>query len=161
MGNFTPNRTVWSELVRAGFPISLINIRSIGTNRIKVESCGGDPANLLLDNKAQLGTSIGRIFIPNMLLYKTAIIKDVDVTLYEEGVLNNIISIYPLVSVKRLSKKVISSNDNSSSRIPIPDVIIKFRSQWLPSQLRYILCYSLCRDSIYLQGDTMPGVPAL
>lgn len=83
---------------------NIIEIKSIGKNRIKVQLKNTKDANSLINNtlldKEQL-----RAYIPNHLLQKKAVVKGVDTRFDVEYLKENIYSSSPILEIKRTHKK--------------------------------------------------------
>lgn len=104
-------------------------ISKISNNRFKIILASPASANKLLAQpyweKLELGA-----YIPNFVLFRQGVIRDVDESLSEEEILENVQTIVPIVKVKRIKVKI------EGNLTPIRTVILTFRGQYLPNEIK-------------------------
>lgn len=71
-------------------------------------------------------------FIPNFLVYRQGIIRDVDYSLSDEEIMTYIDSCYKVTNARRIFKK------GQDKRVPTPLVVLTFRSQSLPVDIKIL-----------------------
>lgn len=114
----------------------ITGIKKIGRNRFKIEMTDYNNANQLISQKFWSNNNLV-CYIPNFCLFRQGIVRNVDCSLSEKDILENIISAQKVTSIKRIASK------RSGQIKPMPLVIITFRGQTLPNDI-YLLgvhCY--------------------
>lgn len=111
---------------------NIINIEKSGLNRVKVYVRGIKDANLLVQNE-NLAKENLRAFIPNHLLFRKAVIRNVDTYFDDDYLTKNIESPYNILEVKRLKRKVMS--DGNASYVDTQSVVISFEGNILPKSV--------------------------
>lgn len=142
----------------SNFYSRIVLIKSIGFNRVKIViNSSFDEANELL--KSGIWSSNNLIcFIPGFFLFKKGVVRNVDSTLSEGEIVEFAESDCEIIEARRIFKfKELS--DKSRIRVPTPVIIISFRGQVLPCdvkilgvrcrveqyQQRIVQCYSCLR----------------
>lgn len=111
---------------------NITNIERVGINRIKVWMRTLLDANKLVENKKLKEENL-IAYIPNNLLTRKAIVKQVDTIFNEEYLFNNIICNGTLLEVKRLKRKVLI--DGEPVLIPKQMILLTFEGNILPSHI--------------------------
>ncbi|XP_026471499.1 uncharacterized protein LOC113375767 [Ctenocephalides felis] len=110
------------------FTNSILDIKAIGRNRIKITVNDYTIANYLINNDIFIENNL-KTFIPTHLLIRKGVIYDVDSDLTEEEIITNLYSEVPILEVKRIHKKI--DNERKSTRV----CIVTFRRQKLPEKV--------------------------
>lgn len=119
------------------------NIKKIGRNRIKIEMLTYDCANVLLKSPYWAQNNL-LCYIPNFNIFRQGVIRDVECSLTEEEIKEDIISDCQVTQVRRIFKK-----DKDSIKKPTPVIIVTFRGQTLPSVVK--LLGVICHVERYIQ----------
>lgn len=106
------------------------NIYTAGRNKIKIIISNYKTANYILDDVNFLNTNSVRAYIPESLVYRKGVIKNVDSGLSVEEITDVMKTSINVVNVKRIIRKVI--NNNEESFINTETLILTFRGQNLP-----------------------------
>lgn len=116
------------KLSKAGV-VDFLEFSSVSPNRVKVSMKTPSSANKLVNNKllADLGL---RAYIPNFLVQKQGVVRDVDVTLSEELIREFIVSPVPVLEVRRMKKKL----DNGTLKA-LPLIVVTFAGINLPTHI--------------------------
>lgn len=112
-------------------------IKNIGRNRVKLTiNCTFEEANSLIEQDIW-GLNKLSCFIPSFLLVKQGVIRDVDTSLTKEEIIRYAQSQYEIVDAVRINK-LKQGEGKGEIRVPTPVVIISFRSQRLPYDVRIL-----------------------
>lgn len=123
----------------------LIDIRKVGRNRIKVQLNNSDLANNIL-NSDVLKTNSLRAYIPETVLYRKAVIRNVDPDLTTDEIKQVIITPIPIKEMRRITRRV--ENNGVISSLNTQTIIINFRGQNLPD---FVSIYGArCRVNPYV-----------
>lgn len=109
----------------------IVNISANGKNRLKIELKSAAAANILIQSSVFASNDL-EAYIPGFLIHRLGIIRDVDVSLSEEELERETCCPYPVIKVKRFTKR---SNATDRELTPIPVCLFTFRSQVLPSHV--------------------------
>lgn len=126
-----------------GFYKNILNIKKIGRNRVKVSVTSAECANALLSASFWSENKL-LCYIPSFMLFRQGVVRDVDCAITEEEIKEDMISDRPIASVRRVHKK-----DKNNILRPTPVVIVSFRGQTLPSEVR--LLGVICKVDSYVQ----------
>lgn len=107
----------------------IIDIMATGKNRMKMTTKTPEAANELLSLEIFREREI-TAYIPNFRVFSTGIIRDIDIYLSDEEILNELNSPIAPTSVRRLTRKNIVDNKTLHEKLPV--CIISFDSQSLP-----------------------------
>ncbi|XP_073994570.1 uncharacterized protein [Rhodnius prolixus] len=130
---------------------SITDIEKAGKNRLKVILKNGSSANTLLESPI-LNSKNFEVYIPQFLVRRRGVIRDVDISLGEEEILehvrHNLGANVRLIKVKRFFRKVKDDSGNINLK-PTGTVFLTFRGQNLP---QYVYIYfSRCMVEPYSQ----------
>lgn len=109
---------------------NILDIKSIGKNRIKVQLKSIVDANNLVNNKL-LHTENLRAFIPNHLLEKKGLIRGVDTFFDVSYLKENIECSTPITDIKRTHRRI--ERDGKTEYIPKQTIIVTFEGNVLPN----------------------------
>lgn len=114
----------------------IVNISSIGINRVKVEFSKAESANKLVNNSILKGKKYNS-FIPKFLIRRQGVIRNIDLEFTEDELKQSITPIFGetfnILGVRRLNRKHI--NGNSIEYLPSTTVLVTFKGNNLPSKL--------------------------
>lgn len=113
---------------------NIIEIKSMGKNRVRVQLHSLKDANDLLNNSA-LKTEKLRAFIPNHILESKGIIRGVDTFFSEDYISTNIKSSSRIISVKRMEKNV-TDKDGQTIKVKKQMVLLTFEGNILPNEVK-------------------------
>lgn len=115
---------------------NLTEISSMGKNKIKLQYKTGEAANNFLNSKALEAKNL-IAYAPPERIIRLGVIKNVDSTLTDTEIKDNIRSNIDIQSIKRIMKK---TSENAFS--PTQSVIVAFKGQLLPSHIsiHYVRC---------------------
>ncbi|KAG5863706.1 hypothetical protein JTB14_007370 [Gonioctena quinquepunctata] len=108
-------------------------------------------ANKLLEDNHLLSSNKFRASIPNNFITSKAIIKDIDISLSEEEILNN----KKILHVRRLKKKINNSEDENIQFRDIPVILVTFRDR---VNIVGIKVHNIDIYSIYIPPDIIVDV---
>lgn len=114
----------------------LKGIKSItrkGQNRLGITFYSYDNANQFVQNQA-IRTSFN-VFIPQHLTSVQGVIRQVDLSISIEELLANIQSSCKVISARRLNRRVVNNEDNSTSYLPTQTVVLTFSGCFLPKSV--------------------------
>lgn len=111
---------------------NILNITKMSKKIVKVELKTATAANNMIKQKFT-GLDNYNIYIPNHLVTRQGVVRDVDTSLSNEEIMQDIDTDIEILSVDRILKK-----NDSNNLIPTKSVIIKFKGQNLPN---YIYLY--------------------
>lgn len=119
---------------------SIIEVLSVGRNRIKVFMKSAASANFLIGHDIFLKHKLIS-YIPQHLLEKKGLVRNVDTSLSEEELLNKIVSPIPISNVKRLTR---ITHNASGEKVTIPRqmIVVTFSSLFIPDHVfvDYVRC---------------------
>lgn len=117
------------------FKHDILDIKSIGLKRVKVEFKSYNVANSLVNHELIRKHKL-IAFIPKFYTQKKGIVRMVD-TFFEEDYLKNaIISETPVVEVKRMKRKVVNLETKESSLISRQMIIVTFLGNRIPDSIK-------------------------
>lgn len=113
-------------------------IKRISGNRFKIIVKAYKTANSIIESDIW---KINKLicYIPDFMLFRQGVVRDIDVSLTEEEILSNIDSDIPILKVRRIFKK---DRRDINKNIPTPVVILSFRGQYIPYEIKLlgVLC---------------------
>lgn len=113
------------------------SIKNIGRNRVKlVINCPFEEANALIEQDSWAQSKLV-CFIPTFLLVKQGVIRDVDTSLTKEEIIEYAQSQYKVIDAIRINKFK-HMPGKGDIRVPTPVVIVSFRSQYLPQDVKLL-----------------------
>ena len=112
---------------------NITSIEKSGINRVRVGIKTLEQANKLISNPALANENL-KAFIPNNLLYRKGIIKDVDTSFDEEYLKSNIESLCTVTSVNRFKRKVVDKEEVKF--VPGHVVCLTFEGNVLPNYVK-------------------------
>lgn len=127
----------------------LVDIKKMGRNRIKVELNSYTLVNNLLNSDILPSNNL-RGYIPETILYRKAVVRNVDPSLSNEEILDMIESHIEIFNVRRVTKK---ANINNALQVQCTQtVILTFRGQVLPD---FVVIYGAkCKVLPYIYSVT-------
>lgn len=133
-------RSAYNEIYR-----KIFCIKKIGRNRVKITLSSFKDANKLL--KAPLWLENDYVcFIPSFVIFRQGVIRNVDCSLSEDEIKEDIIASQQVLQVKRIYKR--DKNDVNVKKT-LPVIIVAFRGQFLPSEVKILGV--ICRVEPYIQ----------
>lgn len=108
---------------------NITKIQKVGRNRVRVEVKTTKDANMLIENE-NLKEEQLKAFIPNNLIERKGVIKEVDTTFSDEYLLENIESPNAVTSIRRFKRKI--DIDGEAVYIPRQTVLVSFEGNVLP-----------------------------
>lgn len=117
------------------FKNDILNIKSIGLKRVKVEFKSFDIANSLVDHEIMKKNNLVA-FIPKFYTQKKGIIRMVDTFFSEEFLKKEIISEIPIVEVKRMKRRATDPETKQVSFVDRQMVIVTFLGNKIPDTLK-------------------------
>lgn len=111
---------------------NIVDIKSVGKNRIKVQLKSISDANNLVNNSLLNAENL-RAYIPNHLLEKKGVIKGVDTFFDVTYLKNNIECSTPISDVKRTHKKI--EKEGKTEFVPKQTIIVSFEGNILPNSV--------------------------
>lgn len=112
---------------------NIVEIKSVGKNRVRVQLRSLKDANDLLKNK-NLDLEQLRAFIPNHILETKGVIKGVDTFFEDNYIMENIKSTNKVVGIKRFLKRVVKE-ENTSVFVKKQTVLLTFEGNILPAEV--------------------------
>lgn len=136
IGRLFPVR-VGHYLLNCGSSIydSVVDIKIVGVNRVKVILDKYTAANALVDNQILKRQKL-LSYIPKFCTQKKGIVKMVDTYFSEEYLLNSIESKYRVVEVKRLTRKIKDMNTGQDKIVNRQMIAVSFLGNELPQEIR-------------------------
>ena len=129
------------------FKHNIVDIKSVGINRVKVIFKSYEIANKLINH--DLLAAYGLIaYIPKFYTHKKGIIKMVDTYFDESYLMNAIQSKVKVVEVKRMMRRITDS-DNTSKLVPRQIIIVTFLGNNLPANIQINLVNFIVEPYIY------------
>lgn len=111
---------------------NVISVEKIGLNRVKVGVRNLKEANDLVKNSNLLAENL-KAYIPNNLLYRKGLIRDVDTFFDDTYLKDNIVSNSNVLDVARLKRKV--TTEDVIKFVPKQTVILTFEGNLLPNHV--------------------------
>lgn len=134
IGRLFPMRVGYYLRMNNEFKKSIVDIKVVGRNRVKVILNSLKAANEMIDN--DLLTKNGLIsYIPRFFTQKKGVLKMIDTYFSDEFLLTNIESNREVVEVKRLERKVVG-DDGKERVVKRQIVVVSFRGNSLPQEVR-------------------------
>lgn len=124
---------------------NILSIKKIDRFSLKIEMNNYHSANVLKIQKYWQENNLV-CFIPNFLIHKQGVIRDVEYSLTDEELLDFIVSDKNVIKARRIYKMV------NGLRVPTPVAILTFRSQCIPKEVKILEV--LCRVEPYIQNVT-------
>lgn len=113
---------------------------SVGRNRIKVFMKSAASANSLVGHQIFLKHNLVA-YVPQHLVEKRGLVRNVDTSLSEQQLMNKIVSDIPVVNVKRLTRP---SVDDKGNKVAVPKqwIVVTFSGMFLPEHIYvdYVRC---------------------
>lgn len=125
---------------------NIVEIKSVGRNRIKVQMKTALDANNLVKN-CQLPQENLRAFIPNYLLEVKGIIRGVDTKFDTEYIKNNISCSSNITEIRRTQRRI--DNNGKIEFVPKQTIIVSFEGNILPT--------SVSINSVYFNVEQFVG----
>lgn len=127
-------------------PDDILNIESLGKNKIKIELKNATSANTIL-NSNFLSEKNLRSYIPGSILFRKGVIRNVDTTINSSEMKEVMKSAFPVTDIRRITRRAMS-NDNIPTVTDTETVILTFRGQILPD---YVSIYGAkCKVTPYV-----------
>lgn len=134
LGRLFPIRIGYFLQESPEFKHDILDIKSIGIKRVKVEFKSHNVANSLVNHELVRKNNLVA-FIPRFYTQKKGIVRMVD-TFFEEDYLKNaILSEIPVVEVKRMKRKIVNSETNESSFVSRQMIIVTFLGNRIPDNI--------------------------
>lgn len=124
----------------------IIEVLSVGRNRIKIFLKSGASANFLIGHEIFIKHKL-KSYIPQHLVEKKALVRNVDTSLSEGQLLQKIVSTVPVSGVKRLTRY---TTDASGNKITVPRqmIIVTFSGRFIPDHI--VIDYVRCPVETYV-----------
>lgn len=133
------------KLLKKLFPNTEIrSMKKNGRNRIKIQVPTRDLANEIIQSK-ELKEAQFKAYVPKFILFRQGIIRDVDRSLTEEELLEEISPLYTLdakvTEVKRFNRRT-TDEDGNVKYLPTGTIQVTFRAQAIPTHVSifYVRC---------------------
>lgn len=138
---------------------NILNIKQTAKNRLKVQTNDSKTANKILKNVTLSNIDKIKSFLPNSIIMTTGVVRNIDLGMNNEEILNNASCEYKIINVERMMRW------DAEIREPVPSTNIKitFRSNKLPDNLKiyfvsrrvdhYILKPLMCKKCL-IYGHT-------
>lgn len=135
------------------FNSSIVEIKSIGKNRVKIEFKDFSSANLLVSYSSQLQADNLEAYIPKFLICRKGVIRHVSVDYSTDYLKSNIApmnyhSRFEIDSVERIERKVVDKTGKTEYK-PTQSIIVYFRGQLLPKHV--VINKVRCEVELYVQ----------
>lgn len=114
---------------------SVVDIKVVGINRVKVILKTYNAANSLVNNEVLRKQKL-LAYIPKFYTQKKGVIKMVDTFFSEEYLLKSIESKYRIMEVKRLRRKIKDTNTGEEKLIDRQMILVSFLGNELPQEIR-------------------------
>lgn len=122
---------------------TISSIEKIGRKRVKLVLKNREASNALIRQEFWVNSNL-ICYIPNFVLYRQGIIRNVDVSLSEEEIVKYADSELEIVRARRITR-----SRAGEERQPLPLVILSFKGQTLPANIKIFgVC---CRVEQYIQ----------
>lgn len=113
----------------------IVDIKSIGLKRVKVEFKSYSRANLLINHDVVLKNEL-IAFIPKFYTQKRGVVRMVDTFFAEDYLKNAIISDSPVVEVKRMKRKIVNSETKAVEYVNRQTIIVTFLGNKIPDSIK-------------------------
>lgn len=117
------------------FKKDILDIKSIGLNRVKVVFKNYSIANLLINHEIVKKNEL-IAFIPKFFTQKKGVVKMVDTFFTEQYLKSAIVSDIPVVEVKRMKRKITDKTTNVSEYIDRQIIVVTFLGNKLPGSIK-------------------------
>lgn len=132
----------------------ILNIHKVGRNRIKLQLENFSLANKLLNSDLLTSNSL-RGYIPETILFRKGIIRNVDTSLPTEEIKKIIQTDISIKDIRRITRKSMNTN-NEVTYVDTQTLVITFRGQVLPNHV-VTQCQNCYRfGHISLQCKSLP-----
>lgn len=125
----------------------IIELKKIGRNKIKCIFDSAGNANLFLDSSFADHNRLS-VYIPTNQIQRQGLIRNVDASIPESELFDELIIDFNILSVRRLKKRV--TDDNGQSKfVPIPLIVVTFKGKCLPETVN--LFFTKCQVEPYVR----------
>lgn len=114
---------------------SVIDIRIVGVNRVKVIMKNYSAANALVNNQVLKSHKLSA-YIPKFFTQKKGVVKMVDTFFSEEYLLKSIESKFRVVEVKRMTRRTKDPNTGEEKTVSRQMIVVSFMGNELPQEIR-------------------------
>ncbi|CAH1981759.1 unnamed protein product [Acanthoscelides obtectus] len=145
LGRLHPMKLGEKLAALAEYEKHILEISTVGRNRIKIELDSGDTANKLIEDSLFEANNLVA-YIPNHLTEKRGLIRGVDTAINENSLVNIIKSNILVKKAYRMTRTV--NNGESSLRVPTQTVVVTFAGKLLP---QFVFIYKVrCPVETYI-----------
>lgn len=130
---------------QVNFNRNINNIAPSGINQIRVEFSSYESVNQLLDSNFLKNNQL-RAYIPETILYRKGVIRNVDISLNNEEIMNVIESNVRITEVRRILRTNIVNGERQTSNTET--VVLTFRGQTLPQSI--VIYGAKCKVNPYI-----------
>lgn len=133
------------SILKKQFPnIEILSLTKNGINRIKVQVSSREKANTIIKADELKNLKV-KAYIPRFVLFRQGIVRNVDTSLTEDELLEEITPIYnrsvKVTNVRRFNRRV-QDTDGNIEYVPTGTIQVTFRGQSLPTHVSiyYVRC---------------------
>lgn len=130
------------------FKNNIVDMKSIGKNRVKIFCKNYETANTLIDHELIITNNLVA-YIPTFFTQKKGIIKMVDTYFKEEYIKENIESNIKVLSVKRLKRKLFDETSKQNIFVDRQMVILTFLGNNIPDTVKINMVNFIVEPYIY------------
>lgn len=114
---------------------SIIDIKTVGLNRVRVVLKDYRSANQLVGNQVLRSHKL-TAFIPKFYTQKKGVLKMVDTILSEDYLLKNIETTHKVMEVRRMTRKITDRNTGKEVSVKRQMIVVSFLGSELPKEVR-------------------------